>query len=575
MNRLPAVILATALSAAPIGAAEPPPAAPPAGAFEGPDAVQDLIFLGENRPIFLRLRLSLGPQPFRLAWLDSVSALYRFLDRDGDGVLSKAEADREALATLVRVVNGGATALPRGDLDVAPRDGVVSVAELTAALRTALGPFRVQVGRLATGRPDALFERLDRDGDASLSRDELTDAAATLSRLDLDEDELIASSELEPFTDPTAILAEAQPGRRARAVEVPPVVELEPDEVSLRPVRQLLKKYDKGSARAASGGDNKLTLGEFAIEPAPFARADTDADGALDAEELRRWLSRPTPDIELTVQLSADASGGATVVVAGGAGSRPLPVWARSQSLGPADVEVAADEVRLEIHADDGAAALADTRRTSLARFEAADTDNNGYVDQAELTRDKNRPSPLNDLLLILDRDGNGQLDSHEMTKFVDHQAEAARTRIVMTVADEGRSIFAILDLNRDRKLGRRELGGTTARMATWDHNDDGRVTAEEIPHHFLLTIGRGQPAGVGKFALGVNPTPPRDAAGPVASGPTWFRRMDQNHDGDVSRREFRGSKAQFDRLDRDKDGLLDPNEAASATAAAAPAADR
>ena len=50
-------------------------------------------------------------------------------------------------------------------------------------------------------------------------------------------------------------------------------------------------------------------------------------------------------------------------------------------------------------------------------------------------------------------------------------------------------------------------------------------------------------------------------AAGPRV-GPDWFQKMDRNHDGDVSRREFLGPRDQFDRLDRDKDGLIDPDEA-------------
>ena len=61
-------------------------------------------------------------------------------------------------------------------------------------------------------------------------------------------------------------------------------------------------------------------------------------------------------------------------------------------------------------------------------------------------------------------------------------------------------------------------------------------------------------------------------AAEPVAAGPNWFRRMDRNRDGDVSRREFRGPKAQFDRLDRDKDGLIDADRGRRTTATASAA---
>jgi len=542
---------------------------PPSPAATGSDSVQDVVFLGEHRPIFLRLRMSLGPQPFRVAWLDSVRAMHKFLDRNGDGTVSKAEADKDALATLVRVANGGATAMPRGDLDVRPKDGVVSVDELTDALRTALGPFRVQAGKLASGKTDALFDRLDRDNDGKLAHDELVDAATTLHKFDLDEDELIDGAELEPFTNPTAMQTENMPGQRGRATEGPPVVELSPDDSSLRPVRQFLKKYDKGTGSAGSAGDNKLSLGEFAIDPKAFAKADADADGALDTEELRRFLAKSAPDIELAVTLSVDASGAAAISVAGG-GSQPLPLWAKVKTLGPGDVEIAADEVRLEVHVDDGAAALADARRTYTNQFKAADTDNNGYVEKSEVTKDKNHPSPLAGLFDLLDRDADGKLYPKELDEFVDRQAEAARNRLVLTASDQGRAIFSILDLNRDRRLGNREIGGTTARMTTWDRNNDGRITADEIPHHYQLTLGRGRLAAVGTpdlvMAPGMNP----EAIEPIASGPPWFRRMDRNHDGDVSRREFRGPKAQFDRLDADRDGLLDATEAATATTTAA-----
>ena len=552
-KRLIALGLASALMAPADGDDKRPDPGPPA---DGMESIQDLIFLGDNRPIFLRLRMTLGTRPFRVAWMNSIKAMHSSLDRDNDGTVTGDEAGRDALSALVRVANAGATVMPRGDLDVHPRDGVVSIDELADALRTAFGPFRVQVGKAAGGKADALFERLDGDKDGELSPGELADAPSTLHKLDLDDDDLIDEIELEPYIRPV----DDEPVRRGRASD-PTVVELFPDDSSLRPARLLLARYDRGSGRAASVVDNRLTNGEFAIEPGAFARADADADDALDTEELRRFLTRASPDIELTVALSSDASGLATVSVAD-AGSKVLPPWAKVRPIGPGCVEIAADEVRLEIHVDDGAAALVASRRTFTTRFEDADSDHDGYVEKSEVTRNVDHPSPLAGLFDLIDRDGDGKLSSKELDQFVDRQAEAARDRLVLTTWDQGRAIFPILDLDRDRRLGIREIRGTLGLVSLWDRDGDARIAADEIPHRYRLSLGRGQFGAVGSPGR-VRPVA-RD--GPAASGPNWFRKMDRNRDGDVSAREFRGPKAQFDRLDRDHDGLIDAAEAAAAT---------
>ena len=166
-----------------------------------------------DRPIFIRLRLDAGGKAFRAAWLDAVKALHAYLDRDGDGTLTKEEADRGSLPMMVRAATGGAAALPRADLDTNPKDGKVSVDELADVLRPALGPFRVQVGRLAVERNDALFNHLDRDKDGMLTKDELAAAVSSLHRFDLDDDELIDPNELEPFSNPIAAMNEDQTRR--------------------------------------------------------------------------------------------------------------------------------------------------------------------------------------------------------------------------------------------------------------------------------------------------------------------------------------------------------------------------
>ncbi len=545
-----------------------PPQEPAPAAAQG-DAARHLIFLAENRPIFVRLRVTSQGRPFEASWIDSVRTLHASLDRNGDGTLTTKEADPEVLTALVRLATGAAV-LPTtlGELDVHPKDGKVSIDELAEALRPILGPFRLQVGRQAIGRTDALFDQLDRDKDGMLTRPELAAIAGSLRPLDLDDDAMIGALELEPYSSPAvAAVVDESAERRASFTALPPVVELVAGESSFRPARLLLKKYDKGKDDVPGRPDGKLSPAEFAIDPDAFAAADTNGDGALDTDELRKFLARAPIDLTLDVTLSPEASGRAMArVEAGGA----LPRGTQVRRLADGDVEFAIGQVRLDIQVDDGNTAAEAARRILQQQFKAADANKNGYLEGKELTAINGPQSPFAGLSEVIDRDADGKLYLKELVDFGDRQIEAARSRLVVTTADQGRAIFGILDLDRDRRLGARELMRTVDRVMSWDGDGDGRVSADEIPYHFQVTIARGGLPGLTGEGV-IAPVPrsmvaTRDAG--TAAGPDWFQKMDRNHDGDVSRREFLGPRDQFDRLDRDKDGLIDPDEARAAVAA-------
>src|SRR5262249_47335312 len=162
------------------------------------------------------------------------------------------------------------------------------------------------------------------------------------------------------------------------------------------------------------------------------------------------------------------------------------------------------------------------------------------------------------------DRDGDGKIYMREVDEFVDRQSNAARSQMVLSVADQGRAIFALVDLNRDRHLGVREIRGAVARVSSWGRHGDGLIRSDEIPHHYELSIGRGQMTAVG-MSSSPSPVLSSPAASRAPEGPNWFRRMDRNRDGDISRREFLGPRAAFERLDADGDGLISAAEAAAA----------
>jgi Ca2+-binding EF-hand superfamily protein len=553
---LTAVFLAVALTTAHADDGSP---SQPGATSAGRDGVQDVMFLADARPIFIRLRLDSGGKTFRTAWLDAVKAIHTYLDRDKNGTLTKDEADRGSLPVMVRAATGGAAALPSADLDTNPKDGVVSLDELADVLRPALGPFRVQIGRLAVERNDALFNHLDRDKDGTVTKDELGAAVSSLHRFDLNGDELIDTNELEPFSNPIAALDQEQT-RRGKYATVPPVIELSSDDPSLGPVRHVLKKYDKGTSAGEAADDNRLSAGEFAIDSNAFASADVDGDSMLDTEELRRFLGRVEPDLELAVKLAANGSS-ANTIEASGAGTKPLPRGVHVQKLTDGDIEVSIGEVSLEFHADGGEHAADNAKGYYAGQFQAADKDNNKYLEKSEV-KDH---GPFTALFDVMDIDGDGKLYMKEVDAFVDQELLAARSQMVLSVSDQGRAIFAIVDLNRDRHLGVREIRDAVSRVSSWDRNVDGHIRSDEVPHHYQLSIGRGQVMVGGRAAFGpaMMGSPGTQAA--AAAGPRWFRKMDRNRDGDISRREFLGPRADFDRLDRDRDGLIDAQEAGNA----------
>jgi len=558
---------AVALACVALALADAPPEAPPASAFAalGDDAAQDFVILGETRPILVRLRVMIGGRPFRAAWAEATRAYHAGLDRDGDGRLTVAEVEAAGLSGPVPPAGATPAPKPRPEIDVNPKDGVVTVDELAEALRATAGPFRLQVDGLADRKTDALFDHLDRDKDGLLTRPELAAVVGSLRRLDRDDDELIAAEEVAAAG--VAAVPTSMAGRPARDTAVPAAIELAAGETSSKSARLVLKKYDLTSARGPGRPDSKLSPGEFAVPAPSFAAADANGDGTLNTEELRGYLARAPRDAVIDVALASEPDGRALVRVRGGDGGPPEGFTVRQLAEGVAEIDVGL--IRLDVHVDDGEGAADSARRTLRARLEAADANGDGYIESAELTQDNGQPSPLAVLFRAADRDNDGKLYPREVDEAVARQAVGSRGRLTLTASNEGRALLGLLDLDRDRRLGAREVLDTYARVSACDRDGDGRVAPEEIPHHIQLTLARGDlsplletPANAnGVIPLAVNRAAP---ARPTA-GPPWFRRMDRNRDGDVSRREFLGARAQFDRLDRDHDGLLGPDEAEAA----------
>jgi Ca2+-binding EF-hand superfamily protein len=540
-----------------VGAAASAAAGPPADPFAAAD-VQDLLFLAPDRPLLLRLHLLAEGKPAADRWSAYLDRLFAFFDRDGDGVLDKEEAARVLTPMQLQGLFQGNTFLfrdPRGpsehglDLD---EDGKVSKAEFVAYYRrNDAGPVALPGGYFnpvaSDALSDALFALLDTDHDGRLSAAELAAAPRVLGPLDVDDDEMVSALELlaaglppgespiPPGGLPGLVLLvpkEDGPGRLARRMEI---------------ARRVVGRYDRN-------GDGQLEPAEFPLPRDQFDRLDTNDDGKLDVLELLRWVVA-RPDAEAVLHLSS--VDGPSPAARTEPASKENP-WRRDGTNG-----LILPEGNFLIHL---AAVPAVERRSNAANarqfytvpFDVLDSANRGYVTRTQI-RERNNPY-LHFVLELGDRDQDGRLTRAELDAFLDLLAAGAGARTQVTIHAAGRGLFTLIDADRDGRLSVRELRGAAARLAPFLRN--GGLTLRALPQHFQIVVSQGTPVYAFNRAGGFNP-----AAGPPQSprGPLWFRKMDRNGDGDVSPREFLGSRAAFDRIDLDKDGLISAEEAEKA----------
>ncbi|HXG11048.1 MAG TPA: EF-hand domain-containing protein [Gemmataceae bacterium] len=563
-------------------------AADPAPAPRAADDVQDIVFFGETRPVLVRLHLRVNGEPFQAAWDDFIRQVFEYLDRDKDGVLSRAEAERTPPAAVLFGNNFfGGPAPPTPEQIDADRDGKITREELGRYYRANGGaPFQLRVGGQmgiqppvaiagqvpppsADGLNTALFRLLDTDEDGKLSKEELAAAPTVLLRLDADDDEIIVPQEVMPGSNPLEAAQQAvERVEMARRVSNPIFRAINPGESPTDLVRQLLARYGRGGETPA----RKLTRKASGLDDETFNHLDKDNDGALDSEELARFARRP-PDIELAVNLGRVDAKEAPIDLVQPQG-RPMPLTANLHKSKEGSVFFDLGTTRLDFRAAGlgrGPLPLPNIREAYKMQFAAADKDNNGYLDMNEARQGRFFAT----LFKLMDQDGDGMLYQKEMLAYLDQmqalQAKALACCVSMSVSDQGRGLFDLFDSNRDGRLGMRELRNAVNLVASLDRDGDGQVGKDEIPRSYQVTLAPGalnaNPFG-GPVVVAVRGGPPAPVAARPSRGPVWFVKMDRNRDGDISRREFLGTDEQFAQIDTDGDGLISVEEAERADAA-------
>jgi Ca2+-binding EF-hand superfamily protein len=538
------------------------------------DHAPQLLFLGEKRPFRFRLDVRFHGRPFQHAWDEYMARWFEYADVNGDGVLSPDEAQRLPQARVFLTLLQGRfafyedkTVAPFAELD-ANKDGKVTLDEMKAYYRKGgFGPLLTQpdpdpgLGQVLT---DALFHHLDRDRDGKLSQAELAAAEKSLAPLDTNNDDLITPEELVPGLD----FGFGRPMPKRGPDAPPPLLSvINPDDPAEKQAAPLLAHYDKDK-------DGKLSRAEVGFEEATFQALDSNKDGFLDAAELARWLKRPS-DLELAIPLSDLRPPRAATELAlffGAAEKEPPLIDVLTHSGSPSALAASlvkrddgtrmlkSDRMLIEFRRERSPQELVNIILRELRdQFQAALRDRKTYLDKKEA---KKNPF-LKGLFPIIDRDGDGKATADEFSAFLTLLRQGATSFTVLTIADRGACLFELLDTNRDRRLSLRELRAAWQSVSAWDAKRDGSLARDEVPRHLQVSLCAGSP---GRFRFPENEEDTLIAAARrKAAGPVWFRRMDVNGDGDVSRREWLGTEDEFRRIDLDGDGLISLEEALKA----------
>lgn len=507
--------------------------------------VRDVIVMLANGPLHLRIHIAVGGVSPVDARRVSLERLLKTLDADGNGKLSRKEAERSPLFREKQRPKAEAFLQQIG------ASQTFSSRDMEQRFERFGGETVVYRQNASTSENDkAVFKLLDADKDGVLAPTEMQDSVDLLLAKDSDDDECVTLDEVapSPATPVDPVAAQTEPRRPSATV-----AELLRDTHQTLLPQQLLLKYDKDRNR-------KLSTDELGWSSGRLATCDADRDGQLNLEELGGLQKSPV-DIELVVDV---------IRTAGRPMLRALS-WLGNRTDGDRYPDLAT--ISLPAAAVTFSTREVDPFETSmniaLQTFNQLDMDNNGYLDRNETM---SRERFARGLFDQIDADGDGKIFGEEMKQFIRARGEPVATTCQITVFDDGAGFFSTLDANGDRRISMREMRYADKTLTKMQRDDKPGLGENEPARRYRIEFVRGVFNPFGTPDRPANPRIPQATVATVKPrpvGPIWFQRWDRNNDGDITWREFLGPRDAFEQLDADRDELIDPKEAEAEVRAA------
>lgn len=518
------------------------------------DSAQRIILLAPSAPVILEINLLVDQADFRSISNDYIDRMFASLDQDEDGVLNLKELKYLPAFGIRRYDQGTLQArLKRLDLD--PVDQRLNLKEFSTYLHSGQGSaFRIAGVPSRSSQVIELFRKLDQDQNGTLSDAELKASPQTLFLFDRDEDGVLNLAELRPFNS-NRLNAVPQSPFRQTEVETP-FLRLDHDRSVNKAIDEIFKKYIEHT----NPEKNAIAVSCFQQEQQnalELHESDQNADGFLNREELFDYLQNPRADVKLQISIPRQQTFRPQLIFLNKTTNRVKEVQVASSSK----MEFHIDGLLLELRVKSTRHLLADNVRFYQTRFRVVDGDKNGYLTEAEYMQ-LNLPGIE---YQKVDKNKDEMLFVEELTDFLIKDTAEVQNQVVMTVANDGKSLFEILDADLDRRLSPRELRNSMQRVKEYDGNRDQVLDHSELKGHFKITFELGKPElfvfapRTEAMSMQQNMTIPR-----TSNGPRWFQRMDRNRDGDLSPREFLFDQDLFIQYDTDQDKLLSPAEAAA-----------